>query len=436
MGTDHDRELGAALRSLPVPEHRDGFFDELEHELRPRRRRPGVRRLLVAAAAAAVVAVGALVGLDRHGARRIGPQPARAADVVRRVAAAYAGADSLAGTLVITNVEGTLGGTHTMRWSFALRGNGDFRISELPNDDGGGILFLAGKGEELSTDGSTSTAPVYGDRHGLAPGPPDTGPTEFFVQRDLGSVIAALAAGRSPSLGSTTYRGRPAWVLAKPASLHLVVPEEPTDRLAVTVDKATGFPVRIVETERGRFVSEIRVDDLQVDGATPSAFEVATAPGQQADSSDAGFRHVPLERAAGAVGYAPLAATWLPDGYAQAETAVARAADPTAMGQNPPSRDVVSTAYRRGIGRFIVTTRRAGAGPWVDPLHLNEHVTDRGKPVAFGKGALAGATGRLVVTPGEAPHVWVVTHGLVVTISGDLTGEELVRVAESLTAVG
>lgn len=55
MSTNGDQELGAALRSLPAPEHGPGFWEELDQRLagevpmeaappaRPRRSRPGGR---------------------------------------------------------------------------------------------------------------------------------------------------------------------------------------------------------------------------------------------------------------------------------------------------------------------------------------------------------------------------------------------------------
>jgi len=194
------------------------------------------------------------------------------------------------------------------------------------------------------------------------------------------------------------------------------------------------MPVRIVETLRGRFVSEIRIDDLAVDTATAEDFVVRIAPGATADRSDVGFEHVTPVEAAGIVGYQPLLPTWLPDGYVRAETAAAVETDPTAMGRNPVSRGVVTTAYRRGISRFIVTTRLVGPNlsAWSDPLFANENVAAAGRPVTFTEGALAGQTGELVVTPGSVPHVWTVGERLVVTVSGDLTERELVRVASSL----
>ncbi|MFP5375517.1 MAG: hypothetical protein ACLGIO_01880, partial [Acidimicrobiia bacterium] len=73
MNDDRDRDLGAALRALPTPEHRPGFWEELEERLAAegppggrrwsrrgrsahRRPHPGLAVVAVAAAVALVVA--------------------------------------------------------------------------------------------------------------------------------------------------------------------------------------------------------------------------------------------------------------------------------------------------------------------------------------------------------------------------------------------
>lgn len=86
MSEERDIELGAALRTLPTPEHRPGFWEELEDRLaaeeppdargrrraRRDRRRPFPGPMLLAVAAAVAVLVGAVAVLlpdDRDGTR-------------------------------------------------------------------------------------------------------------------------------------------------------------------------------------------------------------------------------------------------------------------------------------------------------------------------------------------------------------------------------
>jgi hypothetical protein len=99
---------------------------------------------------------------------------------------------------------------------------------------------------------------------------------------------------------------------------------------------------------------------------------------------------------------------------------------------NPPSRNVVSLSYRRGFDHFLVTTRRRGGGRWRDPLGPPPGLTAHPQPVTLHGGALDGITGELDVDPRTTPHVWALTPKLVVTLSGDLTRDELLAVAQSL----
>jgi len=153
--------------------------------------------------------------------------------------------------------------------------------------------------------------------------------------------------------------------------------------------------------------------------------------------SDDGFRRVALGDVAGAVGYAPLVPTRVPNGFRLAAVAVAAEAAPTGAGAgNPPSRNVVSLAYRRGLDRIVVTTRRAGDGRWTDPLASGEGFVDHPEPVALDAGALAGAVGHVVLSPHGVPHLWALDDGLVITVAGDLSRGELVAVAGSLRTRG
>jgi hypothetical protein len=125
----------------------------------------------------------------------------------------------------------------------------------------------------------------------------------------------------------------------------------------------------------------------------------------------------------------------VPRGFERAETVTAPEGQPTGSeGMNPPSRDIVSAAWRRGLDRLVVTTRRAGPDPgaWTDPLAAGEGFLTTPQRVRFRTGALAGTTGELLLDPRATPHIWARTAELVVTVSGDLSRAELLRVAGSL----
>lgn len=83
----------------------------------------------------------------------------------------------------------------------------------------------------------------------------------------------------------------------------------------------------------------------------------------------------------------------------------------------------------------MTTRRRDVSGlpdSWSDPLAVGEGHRDRAERVSLGRGALSGVEARLLLVPRSFPHLWALTDELVVTVSGELSRAELVRVAEAL----
>jgi hypothetical protein len=183
---------------------------------------------------------------------------------------------------------------------------------------------------------------------------------------------------------------------------------------------------------------ETSIEDLRTGGDLPQdAFILAFPPGVEVFRSDAGFRRVSLGDARLIVGYDPLVPHSIPEGYVLSEVAVAKRASATGpLEGNPASIKVVSLSYRRGLDQFIVTTRLVGddASAWSDPFATGEGLVGGPERVNFSSGALAGRDGELVIDPLAEPHTWALTQDLVVTVSGDLTRDELLQVAESLKA--
>ena len=455
-----DDALGAALRELEVPEHRPEFHEAvwamLEREAAdrggarreprpvrphpPRRGRPHPRRrwawgLATAAAISALAVVAVMVGVPGRG-----PGVATAAEVRARVAQAWATADSVSGVLAIEAVDPARevrgeGPSSLRRWSFLLTAQGDFRLTSIDGPDD--VAYDAGTNVErgLNTSASIPDSDVLfaSEITGLAPGPPDPAPSREILDRGLGSVVRALVAGGGGRVREVTYGGWEAWLLETdvPAAVELS-----PDHLRVTVNRETGFPVRVVAFRDGRRVSETRIQDLRVNPPLPAgAFSLEFPEGMDVSRTDYGFRPVRLEDVASAVGYEPLVPARIPDGYRLAEVMVSEKPTRTgAFGGNPPVGDIVSLSYRRGLDQFIVTIRPVGEEPgaWGDPFDRGEGSLGEPERVTFSAGALAGGQGELVVDPMTPPHVWATTDRFVVTVSGDLTRPELLQVAESL----
>jgi hypothetical protein len=182
----------------------------------------------------------------------------------------------------------------------------------------------------------------------------------------------------------------------------------------------------------------VRLEQVEVGAPGTRVQPVRFPPGMEVTRSNGGFRRTSLNGVQPLVGYAPLVPAWLPEGYELAEVA----AGPGEVGftgaeaGNPPSTDVVSLSFRRGFDQFIVTTRLRNIPgypqEWADPLATGEGFVDRPQTAELGRGALSGVEANVLVVPRNIPHLWAQTDDLVVTVGGDLSREELIRVAESL----
>jgi hypothetical protein len=449
-----DHELGAALRELEVPEHRPEFHAELHRRLaehrrarlaearRQRRARRGSVRWAVRAALVAAVAALAFVAYDAFRSED-SPAPglgvvetATAAEIKAQVERALASARNLSGILVY---DGSEKGDER-RWRFVLTDQGDFRLTGVNLVDN--IAYDASTGVERSLNPSASMGGdtlFPAERRGIAPGPPDPGPSSWSLPRDFGAFVRALLAAQDPRVREVRYDGREAWRLDVAVLPNAVVPQFSGDGFEITVDRATGIPVRVVETKRGAFFRELRIENLAVDREIPrETFTIDFPAGAEVGRSDDGFRRPGgLEPVAGLVGYRPLVPGSVPEGYELAEVAVApgRGFPTGAEAGNPDSADVVSLSYRRGLDQFVVTTRlrHVPGFPdiWDDPFRGEGLVWEPERIVAR-RGALSGVELNLVIVPRTIPHIWGLTDELVVTVSGDLSRAELLQVTESL----
>jgi hypothetical protein len=430
-----DEGLGVALRELEIPEHRPGFDEELRRlleEHRPALRRWAVPSAVVAGGAAVAAAILLLVGLPSGG----GPSSALAARVKAVVAERFATGQTLSGRIVYRSFGAN--GTARSRAFFAMDALGNLRAQNLRTHAVSVYDGTLGIERSLNTSGALGGKTLFAsERRGVAPGPPDGGPSDTFLQRQLTSFARALLAAPDQRVHSTAYAGRNAWQVSIPVTPNRRSPDY--DRLEITIDSATGIPVHVVATLRGKARFELRVERLAVDARLQAGvFALRFPRGKEVVREDDGFRRVDLSRVAARVGYEPLVPQRVPEGYRYDTTAVAqRSLQASAAVENPPSRKVFSLSYRRGFEEFIVTTRlrRSGSGNWHDPLGV-EGVPLHPERVRLHGGALTAAVAQVVVDPRAVPHLWALTQDLVVTVSGDLSRNELVAVAQSLHLYG
>jgi hypothetical protein len=455
--TYRDAQLGAALRALDVPEHRPDFYAELHRRLagertaritdareqqtrRRSRRRWGLRTALVAAVAAlAFVAYDLLGSEDGPAPSIVVVENATAAEIKAQVRQALASAEALSGVLVDDGPERG----DVIRSRFLVTAQGYLRLSEssalVPEQE---VAYDPRRGVEREYSRHDDGTLSAGVRRGLAPGFPDPTSSQWVLPNEFGALVRVFLAARDPSVEETTYEGRPAWRLEVDAVPSGVVPEFTGNGFTITVDQGTGMPVLVKETRDGAFRREMWIEGLRVDpDVRPGSFTLDFPPDAQPNVLDHGFRRVPLDAVADAVGYAPLVPARLPEGYEPAEVTVAagNTGAPTGVeGSNPTSTDVVSLSYRRGIDQILVTTRLRDVPGfpnwWSDPLATGEGYVDEPEQIVARRGALSGVEINLLIVARNIPHVWALTDELVVTVSGDLSRDELIGVTESLRA--
>jgi hypothetical protein len=490
-----DPDLAAALERFDPPELRATFWASLDDKLAlepdlvvPRERRRPWLRLAAVAAAAAIAAVlllwFGLPGVDKVEVPGtgpapvvVGPEPATAAEVLASIERAYLNGTFVHGTAIVrdlntpagsgewSNVDGVEmppGSYMERRSTFYEAADGSSHVDEPGTDPGRwAVLIFNGPkrtswiyAPEWSGDNEWAAETAFLDT-GTAAGPPDWYSNFVGVYGYAGFALAAAASPDAKVTG-TVYDGRPAWVLScsvNPGPTIEMGPDASTsyrqvDRIAVTVDEETGYPLRVREFFKGDMWRETLVKDFEVLSSVPDdLFEFQFPKGAKVESQDLGFREIELEDAEAAAGYPPVAPTWLPADFALRQTTFADTSEipvPGEQGIRPDydafrSTDVVSARYGQGFLNVTVTTRRLEnpeAAKRGDPFDgVTEFYMKYEEPpqkVKLIGGAFKGSTASMYTIDLVLPHLWFIEGDLLVTVAGDVNAKQLVRIANSL----
>jgi hypothetical protein len=262
-------------------------------------------------------------------------------------------------------------------------------------------------------------------------GPPDAWPS---LEAGLSSTTLALQSAGRRTLATTTYDGRPVWVVSAKGVLAL---SDHSAMTSVTIDRETCLPLRVQSIKDGVVTWEQTWRYLAKDEALDDdVFTRVPTRDMRITRTSAGFLRLPLDRIASLPGYeVVLPVGGLPAGYRlQWSAAAARA---TTANELVEGSNVVALAYVRGFDGLTVTTRRvadpASAAKW-DPVEAEtSYARLVSRPVRLDGGAFAGARAQLVVAPGiMMPHLYAVKDGVLLTVAGAVTAEELVAIARSL----
>jgi hypothetical protein len=471
--SDERHDLDATLRAhAAAPDHLPGFdarllagLDAADREMGrvPSRRfrlprwslRRGLPRPLLAAAAAAIVAVVAaavLIGLP--GLSRVtGPQTVSAAEVIQKALRALAECETLqadcTGKIAVARrSDGTA--RYVVEHSLLqMRSDGSFRytLTDEPQttrplwarerDDARVTAYDAVNGVYrdyfLGWDSEAGSDGRHVSRFEVTTGYP-LGQPDYGDWDESATARALLAAGKA-TLETTAFEGRPVWVLTidTDAASGVQLPYE--EVAVITVDQETCLPVGVRLIRDGVVMLDNRWRNVRVDEPLPDEVFTFDPPrGAKVVRRDAGFHRLPLAGIAPAIGYDLLVPTWLPAGFQRKWTAVADSF--TNEDGEASGRDVVHVQYVRGFDDLTVTTRIADDpedAARFDPIDEWSWADLIRRDVELTEGAFAGVTAAVVVGPWiSSPHLYAVKDGILLTVAGSATADELVTIAESL----
>lgn len=494
MSTWND-DLGRELRESPLPAHRRDHFERIRARVReasarpdadgptaprsreaarraaaPSRRRPrlgarnGVRLAAAGAVAAALIAAVAVSWSGIPGLDSSAPAPATADTVLARVQHALTSLTSISGDVV---EYGSARGRPFERrvGAFTFTSRGDYRI----------VQPSANVAYTYDAEARVARRYVYRDGKILysevARNLPDPGP--FFgpwmgVQQVLDRSVAAYARAVIADLDPdvpvrpVTYEGRTAWSITVPEPLS----GGSSDGSArIVVDAKSGYPLAVEHWSADGDVSGTRIERIRVGGDVPrSTFSLPSDGEEKLLPVSERFRRMSLREAAhlggsaaaststagphrltaDARGFTPYATSWLPQGYKL--SGVTGAVNASFMGASEPiKRGEVSSltvvlTYQRGFDRFCIVSRWRHDNPpgSDDPFNENSVALTESTQVPVAQGSLRGAMARVVLGLPDWPHLYVSSGDddhMTVSVAGDLTRDELVRIADSLRLI-
>ncbi len=478
-------DLGRELRESPIPPHRPDHFERTRERIRttpgsgggrrrpqrpPKRLRwrtpPAASRLVrITAAAATAAAVVAAVAVSWSGIPGLGgsaPDAATADTVLTEVQQALSRLDSIRGDVI---EYGTVRGRPFERnaGSFNFTSRGDYKIVH----DGQDVTYT------YDARGRVARRYVYHDGRILcsemALDLPDAGP--FFspwmgasqvLDRSIAAYARAVIAELDPDVPvrPVTYEERTAWSITVPEPL---VGGSADGSAHIVVDAESGYPLLVEHWSADGDVSGTRIENVFVGGDVPrGVFTLAGHVDHGLIPVSKHFRRMSL-RAAARLGrqlapdeestgvlrgrpsartaFTPLTTSWVPDGYrlsgvTGAVNGAFSGVDQTVAAGEVDSLTVVLT-YRRGFDRFCIVSRWRHDNPpgSDDPFDENSMALTESTPVPVTYGSLRGEVAQLVLGLPDWPHLYVCTgvdDRMTVGIAGDLTRNELTRIADSL----
>ena len=442
---ERDDRLGAALRQLPVPDHAPDFWDDLAGRLSDDAPGPVVRldpgrrerrRLWVPVGAAAAVVVallgaglvlrdednpgGRVATADRPGEGAVAPAPAM-------LTATY-------------TVQGAPEMGRESRFRFTTATDGSFRWT-------GDAAATQDLTYDMAYDAAAHRAVGLSDRKpdagpsafvttDIPPGGPDQGIGALEPLGPIPDFVASLARAGDERVTEADHAatGRSVWRYDGPLVEDRL--GDGPDQMLAEVDQETGVLLTLKARARGAAFRELEATSVETaDRIDRSRFQIDIPAGVETSSVSVGFRPTTLEDARAEMPYQVPVPEDIPDGFRLVAVAVNRDRPSVtgAEGMNPPVADIVALRWEQGFQSFTVTLRPVSGQEWNDPFG-SEGMVYRTVPLPEKSSGPFTVRGALVVDPPARPHLWGIADDLVVTADGDLSPDELLRLAESLRA--
>jgi len=315
----------------------------------------------------------------------------------------------------------------------------------------------------------------WSEATGLAPAEPDRDLRHGgFPLWRVRAYLRTMIDDPEARLATIEKDGRAVWVLSAETieeDWSSGVGIEPVAvPVTITIDAATRLPLALEHAAAPHVVGEVTTFDLRPLSEAPARDQFTlqrpddpgTHDGSASVGGDQGFRDLPLgDDAAVREATSAMAAfpRWVPRGFT---LSASTAKDDEGWTEYRPApgepkqlvrMTTVSLAFRRGYDQAFVsvrvdprlyssTTRGTGedkvridtSDPFVTTIEPEvaalwaAHTAD----VPLEKGAFAGVTAHVVTEPDNWPHLWVRKGPYVACVAGDLTQDEMLRIAESL----
>ncbi len=405
---------------------------------RPRRswRRPAIALL------ALVVLAGVIAAAVRFGTSDPPPDGSVPAAQLADTLANALGGDDVVSVVAEVESPGAAGsGTDAGSYAITLDASGSWAVSRTDRialtayDAASGIVRTI-----TARPSDAGGAPTVGAAiaAGLAPGGPDPAPSAPDVIADLQQAGVLLRADPDQRVPSTSNGSTSTWTLTRDVG---ATASTPAARWQLEVRRDDGLPVRI-EVRRGdELVRRTRFTRWTPGADAPAGtFDPPIPAGVTPSLTTAGFATTDLPGVAILGRGEAITPAWLPEGF-ELTTVAVRAAAPDAGtattngGANPADEAVASLGFQRGPERITITTRASGgrSDAWRDPFATDGDPEPASEETrTLGDGRFNGLE-VVVSTDGLGrARLWGVSTETVLTVSGDLTEAEAIRVASSL----